>query len=256
MQRIWWIMSFVGWLAPGPSAAQDTTAAKIVRVCVLDVRTRTAIPGVELIAIGGDVLDRADAAGVLQLRVTRTAPFVGQLRRVGYVPSSVNVTGREPGDSVVVLLAPSSAQSLGVVVVRTDAVVARFAEFDRRRLSGGPGIFLTDSQIMKAGQARLTNVFRSYPSLYLWDSAGTYLVTSRRARKPVLLGAKFDLAPCVFQLVLDNVLMPWGFDMDQLDRAEIHGIEIYSGPATVPPEFNGTRRDAMCGVIAIWTKSR
>lgn len=260
MWRTWWIMASLAWLAPAMSATQEPAVAKLVRVFVRDVRTRTAIPGVELIAAGGEVLGRTDAAGVLQLRVTGTAPFVGQLRRVGYVPSLVNVTGREPGDSVLMLLAPTSVQTLGVVEVRTDAVVARFAEFDRRRLSGGPGVFLTDSQIMKAGQFRLTDVFRRISSLYVWDSAGTYLVTSGRMRRPVItITAKtqvHDLAPCVLQVLVDNVRMPWGFDLNLLDRGDIHGMEIYSGPATVPPEYNGTSKQAICGVIAIWTKSR
>ena len=255
-----WFISSLAWLAPAVSAAQDPAVAKVVRVFVRDVRTRTAIPGVELIAEGGQVLNRTDAAGMLQVRVIGTAPFVGQMRRVGYVPSLVTVTGREPEDSVLVLLAPTSAQTLGVVEVITEAVVARFAEFDRRRLSGGPGVFLTDSQIAKAGQFRLTDVFRRISSLYVWDSAGTYLVTSARSRRPVITITAttqvHDLAPCVLQVLVDNVRMPWGFDLNLLDRGDIHGIEIYSGPATVPPEYNGTSKQSTCGIIAIWTKSR
>jgi len=227
-----------------------------MRVCIRDVRTRAAIPGVELLAPSGDVLGRSDSDGVIRVRVSDLLPFGGQLRRVGYVPSSVTVTGHEPGDSVVVLLAPASAQTLGAVEVRTEAAVARFAGFDQRRSSGGPGIFLTDSQVMKTGYVRLIDVFRRMPSLYVLDSAGVPLVASRRAPKPVYIGGKLDLAPCIFQVVVDDVRMPWGFDVNLLNAREIHGIEIYSGPATIPPQYRGTSRDAMCGLIAIWTKSR
>jgi hypothetical protein len=33
---------------------------------------------------------------------------------------------------------------------------------------------------------------------------------------------------------------------------QVAGIELYTGPATVPPEFNAT--GSACGVVAVWTK--
>lgn len=68
--------------------------------------------------------------------------------------------------------------------------------------------------------------------------------------------SKFDLAPCVLQVVVDDVRMPDGFDLDMLERTDIHGIEIYPGPATIPPEYKGTGRNSMCGMISVWTKAR
>ena len=106
---------------------------------------------------------------------------------------------------------------------------------------------------MKGGHVRLTDLFRRFPSLNVIDSAGTTLVTSGRTKKVSLL-AKPDLAPCVFQVIVDGVQVEWGFNMDQLNRDDIHGIEVYPGPATIPVEFASMRRDAMCGIIAIWTK--
>jgi hypothetical protein len=231
--------------------------SKVVRVRVLDVRTRAAIPGVELFALSGELLVRGDSVGALRVRILGSETFDGELRRVGYVASSVRVTGHEAGDSVVVQLAPASAQALGTVEVRTNAAVTRFADFDRRRLSGHAGIFLTDSQIVKGGHIKLTDLFRRFPSLKVIDSSGIFLVSSARMKKPEFAPGKgFDLAPCVFQVVVDDVQMPWGFDMDLLTRDDIHGIEVYPGPATIPVEYRSTRRDAMCGMIAIWTKSR
>ena len=50
--------------------------------------------------------------------------------------------------------------------------------------------------------------------------------------------------------------MPDGFDLDMLERTDIHEIEIYPGPATIPPEYKGTGRNSMCGMISVWTKAR
>ena len=241
------------WLVPALLAAQVTGGIRVVRVRVLDVRTRAAIPEVELFGLGGEFLVRGDSAGVLRVRIQPNASLDGQLRRVGYVSSTVRLTGREQGDSSVVMLASVTAHALDKVEVTTRVAVSRFADFDRRRLSGHSGIFLTDSQIVKGGHVRLTDLFRRFPSLNVIDSAGTTLVTSGRTKKVSLL-AKPDLAPCVFQVIVDGVQVEWGFNMDQLNRDDIHGIEVYPGPATIPVEFASMRRDAMCGLIAIWTK--
>jgi hypothetical protein len=34
----------------------------------------------------------------------------------------------------------------------------------------------------------------------------------------------------------------------------LHGIEIYSGPATIPRELIRGGEDVVCGLVAIWTK--
>lgn len=244
-------------LTPSCISAQGAGAAKDVRVRVLDVRSRAPIPEVELFASTGVLLGRGDSLGLLRLRIIGTEPFDGRLHRVGFIASSLRVTGHEVGDSVVVLLAPATTTTLDAVEVKASVPVARYADFARRRSSGGPGIFLTDSQITTGGHVRLTDLFRRFPALAVIDSEGTYVITSARSRKPVpLVGKGLDLAPCVFQVMVDDMRMPWGFDVDQLNRGEIHSIEIYPGPATVPVEYRSTSRDAACGLVAIWTKSR
>jgi TonB family protein len=44
------------------------------------------------------------------------------------------------------------------------------------------------------------------------------------------------------------------FDVDMIDLVTVEGIEVYSGMATVPPEFLGPRDLDRCGVIAIWSR--
>ncbi|HJP59345.1 MAG TPA: TonB family protein, partial [Gemmatimonadaceae bacterium] len=43
-------------------------------------------------------------------------------------------------------------------------------------------------------------------------------------------------------------------DLDMIDLASVEGVEIYSGVASVPPEFMGARGQHGCGVIAIWSR--
>lgn len=43
-------------------------------------------------------------------------------------------------------------------------------------------------------------------------------------------------------------------DLDMFDLATVEGIEVYSGMATVPPEFVTGRGQERCGVVAIWSR--
>jgi len=245
-------------LAPLLLAAQVTGATKMVRVRVLDVRTRAAIPDVELLALRGELLARGDTAGVVLIKLPGAAPFEGQLRKVGYVSSTVTVTGRETGDSAVVLLAPASAQALGAVAVTESAPTAHYADFDRRMKSGRPGIFLTEKEIAKGGHIRLTDLFRRFPSLTVMNEGNKVLVVSSRSKKTFFAMSKQDidtLGPCIFQVRLDDVRMELGYDMDELNREDIHGIEVYSGPASIPADYASTS-DGWCGLILLWTKVR
>ncbi|MBI3567549.1 MAG: hypothetical protein HY084_05005 [Gemmatimonadetes bacterium] len=244
-------------LSPAGLAAQARDAPYDVRVRVVDARSGIGLPEVELRDSTGALLGRADSAGILRLRITGAAPFVGRLQRPGFLPAPLRVTRGAPGDSVVAPMAALAAQTLGTVQVVAEPAVARYSEFERRRATAGGGIFLTDSVIATRGQVRLSDLFRRYPALHVVDSAGTFIVTSARAKKTAAIpGQGTDLAPCVLQVIVDDLRMPWGFDIDQLDRNDIHAIEIYPGVATVPIEYRGAGRDASCGIIAIWTKSR
>ena len=58
---------------------------------------------------------------------------------------------------------------------------------------------------------------------------------------------------CALQIVLDGIPMPPRFPLELLPTPkEIAGIEVYDGPATVPPQFNGL--DRRCGMVLVWTK--
>jgi len=42
--------------------------------------------------------------------------------------------------------------------------------------------------------------------------------------------------------------------VNSIPPSEIHGIEVYPGPSTIPAEYASMRRDAACGLIVIWTR--
>jgi hypothetical protein len=54
---------------------------------------------------------------------------------------------------------------------------------------------------------------------------------------------------------VDGQLKEWGFSVDEITPNEIHGIEVYSGPSTMPREFATLRPDGYCGLVMIWTRA-
>jgi outer membrane receptor for ferrienterochelin and colicin len=45
------------------------------------------------------------------------------------------------------------------------------------------------------------------------------------------------------------------FDLRLLPKLEeIHRIEVFAGPASIPVQYGGSGDDKWCGMIAIWTR--
>jgi hypothetical protein len=60
-------------------------------------------------------------------------------------------------------------------------------------------------------------------------------------------------AACFMTVLVDGVAMPAPFNLDLLPSPhDLAGIEVYAGPATIPPQYSGYNRG--CGLILIWTK--
>jgi len=235
---------------------------RLVSVRVTDAGTQAPLPGVRVTVDG--VVDRSwttDDQGSVLLAVARGARAVLQVRRIGYAPVTVP--------------SPAGADSSGVAVALSRAVQSldtskvlgvnrsEFLEgFESRRARGnGAATFITREEIEKRMSIRTIDLVRRAAGTRVIDSAGVLLVASSRGSKPVFgaLGSgkasskADDLAPCVMRVAVDGNMMEWGYSLDNIDPKEIHGIEVYPGPATVPVQFGGLRKDAACGLVMIWT---
>jgi TonB family protein len=60
---------------------------------------------------------------------------------------------------------------------------------------------------------------------------------------------------CTPLIWLDGTPASTGYlNPDYFEPLSFEGIEIYTGPASVPPQLMGVRGLGSCGVIALWTK--
>jgi hypothetical protein len=188
-----------------------------------------------------------------RFRITKVP--VGQylliVKRIGYRPTSAVID--VPATDTLRLaytLEQVGVDVLNPVVVTEKSPSKKMAEFEQRRRLG-VGQFMNADEIDAHNSARATEVLRNFTTVNVSQDNSSaitkYYALSKRE------GANPQLGACPMQLYVDQVPLPSPFNLDLLPAPrEIAGIEVYSGAATIPPQFNGYDRG--CGVILIWTK--
>jgi hypothetical protein len=187
-----------------------------------------------------------------RFRITRVPPgqFILIVTRGGYRPTSAAVEVHAADTLRLSYTLTEAAMTLAGVTVSEKALSFRMAGFESRRRLGF-GEFLTGDEIDRRNTTFATELFRRFTSINVSPSRTSSLTEwfalSRRE------GANPSLAACPMTVYLDEVPMPTPFNLDLLPSPkEFAGIEVYSGSATIPPQYN--RPNGGCGVILIWTK--
>lgn len=194
--------------------------------------------------------------GRFRISQVPAGPYVLIIRRAGYRPTStiVEVLASDT-------LRPSYALEraptmLDAAIVTAAAVSRRNLEFDNRR-KRGLGEFMTADEINRRNSVYTTELMRRFTSINVSPSAQNfsgglphYYAFNRREA-----GSLTDAQQqyCPMTVYVDNIAMPTPFNLDLLPSPRnLMGIEVYNGPATIPPQFAGFNRG--CGVILVWTK--
>jgi len=167
-----------------------------------------------------------------------------RVRRLGFRPDSITVVATPGKVAPVSIVLERVAVELAAVTVRGNReLIGPMGGFYRRRATGS-GRFFTRDDIEKRNPARMTDLLRAVPGLNV-SSQRTAMSNVR------LRGAR--CAPVVF---LDGHGLTAGeFDLDAVDPRSFDGIEVYSGGASVPVEFQRTfRMSSSCGTILLWSK--
>ncbi|HEY0929035.1 MAG TPA: TonB-dependent receptor [Gemmatimonas sp.] len=175
------------------------------------------------------------------------------VRRIGYAPTSgmIEVPARDTVRLSYVL--ERSSNMLDTMRIRGTRVTVRMREFDQRRRLG-IGQFITQEEIERRGSLATSDFLRYMRGVQVSQVttdffAGTQ-VYSRREGAGMSDGVG---AQCAMQVLLDGIILPKNFNLDLLPPPkQVAGIEVYSGAATIPPQFGGP--DRRCGVVAVWTR--
>lgn len=244
--------------ASSSAAAQVNARAEPVsfRGRVVDAGSRAGIDRASVVASrGADTVAAGitDSIGSFNLPLVGSGPVTIQLRRLGYQPTTLLAIERNSAVPLELSMAPIPRVIEGVAVNARRATSPRVVGFEDRLSRHVGGTYITREQLDAWHPMRTTDVMRRVSGVKLFDSAGVLLVVSTRGFKVNLLKNDF-MAPCVVRVGIDGQVKEWGFSVDQIDPNHIYGIEVYSGPATIPPEFNALRTDSYCGLVMIWTQ--
>lgn len=223
---------------------------------VLDEGRDTPLAGVTIDIVGSGARVVTDARGAFIISLSSEQQLTLTLTRIGYRQLTQLVYVSAGDTSRINFFLAAAATTLDTVNVAADAVSRspRLAGFERRRQQYIGGVFITRAQIERRQAIATSQLFFNMLGARVIDSAGVKLIASTRGYKAAL-GLKPDIAPCVMSIGVDGQLKEWGYSIDEIPPNDIYGIEVYSGPATMPREFASLRPDGYCGLVMIWTRA-
>jgi len=204
---------------------------------------RTPLVGAQIrFGNAADAAESDDAGQFTATRVNAGSLWL-RVRRIGYRPESLLVTvvaGQSIEPTVVM---KQIAQSIAAVqVIGRRDLTGPMAGFYKRLQAGG-GRFFTQADVVKRQPAKMTDLLRSVPGIRIESRGFDNKVRIRGNR-------------CSPLIWLDGQgLFAGEFDLDSVDPYTFEGIEVYSGPASVPIEFQGNQRvSSSCGTIILWSR--
>jgi hypothetical protein len=202
-----------------------------------------------------------------RFRILDLAPgsYVLVARRVGFDPALTHLDVTQGDTARISLALTPTGRALDTVHVRGEQLAPRMQEFEERRKLG-VGQFMTGDQIHARNPLTMTDLMRTFLGVKIMETGGgggSYRyycnMTTAAPPEPVpgLGGVRNPgIQPaegCFMDVLIDEVRLRTPIDLNILPPpASIAGIEVYSGPASIPLRFRGL--GSMCGVVLIWTK--
>ena len=184
--------------------------------------------------------------------------FTVRARHIGFQPGQLEVDVEPGRNTVPILLSRNAIPALDTVrVVGNQRLVGirRNDEVEARRKLGLATVSITRDDIMKRNPVDTWQMLTGIPSLRVVDSASV-TVQSTRSRDVMPNGV---VKPCYILVVVDGIVKTGSsgnaYDLRDLPRPEeVHAIEVFAGPSSIPVQYGGTGTDKWCGMIAVWTR--
>lgn len=206
---------------------------------------------VSVVGVGARVV--TEESGRFRFLQVPAGQYLLVVRRIGFAPTSGIID--VPADDTLRLsyILARTTNLMDTVRIRETRVSLRMLEFDQRRIQG-VGQFITQEQIERRGSRETSDFLRTLRGVDVsrittQAFAGTVALSKREGGSVLGEGG----GACSMQIVLDGIVLPRFFNLDLLPPPkQIAGIEVYSGAATVPPQFGGA--DRRCGMILVWTR--
>ena len=244
--------------APGQTPATTTALApyRYRLLGVFDSQSGEPLEGAEVV----DVMSKTSAAttrtGTVALSYLPDGGSLVRIQKLGYQPQTLMIA-ISPADTVpITILLVALTPTLPTVVTRDSApkyIGPGLRGFEERRHLGF-GHFLTEAELKKHENARMTSVVQQFPSVRVvcpnrgQRQGECFAVTTRLAGRRALLGGA-----CEIDVYIDGIVVTDN-DLQKLNVNEFAAIEYYAGSATIPPQYN--RTGSSCGVMLFWSREK
>lgn len=225
-------------LVPAHAAPQQPTGS--VSGHVREAESGEPVDAAELTVQGTEKSAVTDRAGYFRMDGIATGNHVLVVKYLGLETREVEFD-LYPGELEQIALSLEAravpVEEL-VVTVEPEVPVGKLVGF-YRRMTRGPGHFITREEIVERGASQPTELLRRVPGLNVG--------ADRFGSAPVTMGRRTG---CVPEYFVDGARAPF-FNIDNLRSADLAGIEVYRGTSEVPSQFRSRSR---CGAIIIWTR--
>lgn len=246
-------MLALGALSPAPLHAQSGTATLVARVVDDEARP---LEGAGVWVDGRSAV--TDANGVARLESIQPGIHFVRVRADGYQAESVTLEFVAGGqvDIEAQLAAFANVIALPPISVAAERQVPhlRRAGYYTRKQSGF-GTFLEREDSPRWDHLPdVTYLLRGVRGLtVVWEGSG-YVV--RSSRGTIGIGQRstgYGARGCIPQIVVDG--MPWpATDLSMVLASDVEAVEVYTGPATTPPQFAFGASGTSCGTVVIWRR--
>lgn len=233
-----------------------TVAARVTNGLRLHVvnNSDAPVPYAEVTVKLGErkTIGRTDSVGVFRIDGLAPGDWQASVRRIGYNEAVIDVHIANGENVYTVTVDPASTALDKVEVVEKINVSARLEDFERRKARGEPNAVITREQIEKRNPTYLSQMMRGLPGLNIADEFGVRIPVASRGNVP-----KFPtMQACPMRVGVDGVMRPPLSSLDDVVPKDVHGVEIYYGPARLPLQLANFRTDNWCGLVMIWTRAR
>jgi len=235
---------------PAPAAAQAAASGLVLTVRGAD---GYPLPNARILLDGAAARPSTERDGRFQLAELAAGSHVVSVSALGYRQARMDVQ-LVPGEvsrlAVTLQVQPLELETLDVEA--TADLPPPLRDFYRRR-SRGAGTFFTRQQIEVMQPRVLTDVLRRVPGLQISNATGPF-GSSQSASMARSGGPR----SCTVQYYVNGIPFPVAADVginNFIQPDDVAAVEVYSGAARIPPQFNSSTANSRCGVVAIWTRS-
>jgi Carboxypeptidase regulatory-like domain/TonB-dependent Receptor Plug Domain len=214
----------------------------------------TPIDGALVQVVATNVQVRTSTSGRFRVVKLPVGAYRLLVRKPGFEPVSSLVEVRDGDTTRVTYVLRPAIVSLDTAFVIEHREPDRLAGFAERRSRSIGGRFITRADIEKQAPTAITDLLRRVTGVTVADSDHVLIAISSRGMKTAIVQGHVVPVQCVIPVMVDGVLTDARFPMNSISPNDVHGIEVYVGPSSIPPEFNGARTDSFCGLIVIWTR--